>query len=151
MTDQTPAWGRPEVLAVADAAYAEGVRVGKDSPLAELDYTQGYRDGWTEAWAAGAQLDEAEYRRGYDDAKAEFPDDPIPPAFSNPKMLRETLCLAQYVVSHTSGTRIPQHVERLGQMIALCDVLRPLGIDGKHGNRHANKGWRHRWNRIASC
>ena len=65
MTDQTPAWGRPEVLAVADAAYAEGVRVGNADP-----YAQGYQDGWTEAWSAGAQLDEAEYRRGYDDAKA---------------------------------------------------------------------------------
>ena len=145
MTDQTPAWGRPEVLAVvdrdgdvwsqtglmrwafpsdmspssaeyveriygpcvplirewptitqaehaeslarvADAAYAEGVRASKEisyrkgyvaamcdvmNDKADPTYAQGYQDGWTEAWAAGAQLDEAEYRRGYDDAKAE--------------------------------------------------------------------------------
>ena len=70
---------------VADAAYAEGVRRGKEisyrtgyvaamcdvmNDKADPTYSQGYQDGWTEAWATGAQLDEAEYRRGYDDAKA---------------------------------------------------------------------------------
>ena len=58
---------RAESLArAADAAYAEGVSASKADP-----YAQGYQGGWTEAWSAGAHLDEAEYRRGYEDAKAE--------------------------------------------------------------------------------
>lgn len=50
---------------------------------------------------------------------------------ADPKMLRETLCLAQ---SALHGA----HVERLQQLIDECDRHRPLGPDGKHGHRHTD-------------
>lgn len=48
-----------------------------------------------------------------------------------PKMLRETLCLAQHALADE-----PHHARRLGRLIDACDELRPLGPDGKHGDRH---------------
>lgn len=56
----------------------------------------------------------------------------------DPKMLRETLCVAQGVVSrHVSNVdRRAEHVARLGRLIAECDRHRPVGVDGKHGTRH---------------
>jgi len=56
------------------------------------------------------------------------------------KMLRETLCVAQMLIGQAdarslSGRRA-EHSERLGLLIAECDVHRPLGPDGKHGERH---------------
>ena len=53
-----------------------------------------------------------------------------------PKMVRETLCLAQSAVAHSGDSRAQEHVERLGRLIKECDRHRPLGQDGKHGNRH---------------
>lgn len=49
---------------------------------------------------------------------------------TNPKMLRETLCLAQSVITSK------MHLDRIQQLIDECDRHRPLGIDGKHGNLH---------------
>ncbi len=51
-----------------------------------------------------------------------------------PKMMRETLCLAQSAILSLPIGR--HHVERLGRLIDECDRHRPLGPDGKHGNRH---------------
>lgn len=52
-----------------------------------------------------------------------------------PKMLRETLCLAQAAIIAVS--QAPQHhLDSLQRLIAECDRHRPLGPDGKHGNRH---------------
>lgn len=53
-----------------------------------------------------------------------------------PKMLRETLCVAQGLVGRSGDPRAREHVERLGRLIDECDRHRPLGPDGKHGNRH---------------
>lgn len=56
-----------------------------------------------------------------------------------PKMLRETLCVAQAAISNhpTAGGWHPErHVARLGRLIAECDRHRPLGPDGKHNDRH---------------
>lgn len=50
------------------------------------------------------------------------------------KMLRETLCLAQGGL--WSAHRPDSHVERIGRIIAEIDRQRPLGSDGKHGERH---------------
>lgn len=57
---------------------------------------------------------------------------------ADPKMLRETLCLAQSRIgdSPLDRERKQQHIERLQRLIDLCDVLRPIGPDGKHGARH---------------
>lgn len=71
---------------------------------------------------------------------------PPPPAAAtlvtdSPKMLREALCLAQWtLLDHAqrgmdAGT-VPGHVARLGDLIAQLDRHRPLGPDGKHGDRH---------------
>lgn len=51
------------------------------------------------------------------------------------KMIRETLCMAQ----HALATVYPgetDRIGRIGRMIAEIDIQRPLGSDGKHGNRH---------------
>lgn len=55
-----------------------------------------------------------------------------------PKMLRETLCVAQVLVSNriSAKGRRDEHLERLGRLIAECDRKRPFGPDGKHDDRH---------------
>lgn len=54
------------------------------------------------------------------------------------KMLRETFCIAQSAIQHWPGDedRKPVHIARLGRLIDDIDRQRPLGPDGKHGNRH---------------
>lgn len=54
------------------------------------------------------------------------------------KMLRETFCIAQSAIQHRpyDEDRKPGHVARLGRLIDDIDRQRPLGSDGKHGNRH---------------
>lgn len=56
----------------------------------------------------------------------------------NPKMLRETLCIAQNAISHSvhNRARLPWDSDTLQELIDACDVMRPLGPDGKHGDRH---------------
>lgn len=55
----------------------------------------------------------------------------------SPKMLRETLCVAQTYVSLSGDYRTTKHhIERLQWLIDLCDIHRPLGPDGRHGDRH---------------
>ena len=54
-----------------------------------------------------------------------------------PKMLRETLCLAQTAVAHLSTSpQFEAHIARLQRLIDACDTHRPLGPDGKHGQLH---------------
>lgn len=55
-----------------------------------------------------------------------------------PKMLRETLCVAQSLIGNSNlhADRRTEHINRLQRLIAACDAHRPLGSDGKHGNRH---------------
>lgn len=55
-----------------------------------------------------------------------------------PKMLRETLCVAQVRIGESGldAGRVREHVERLQRLIDECDRHRPLGPDGKHGDRH---------------
>ena len=55
-----------------------------------------------------------------------------------PKMLRETLCVAQARIGNSplDEGRRREHIERLQRLIDACDVHRPLGPDGKHGDRH---------------
>ena len=54
-----------------------------------------------------------------------------------PKMLRETLCLAQTALAHMSSSpSLDQHMATLQRLIDECDRHRPLGPDGKHGDRH---------------
>lgn len=56
-----------------------------------------------------------------------------------PKMVRETLCIAQSAFTNhpfmtAEWRRI--HIDRLQRLIDECDRHRPLGPDGKHGDRH---------------
>jgi len=54
-----------------------------------------------------------------------------------PKMLRETLCLAQHALTlGEPAAAAGPHVRRLQHLIDACDELRPLGADGKHDQRH---------------
>ncbi len=57
-----------------------------------------------------------------------------------PKMLRETLCTAQAAITALSAVyghgRRWEHIGRLQRLIDACDAHRPLGPDGKHGDRH---------------
>lgn len=54
------------------------------------------------------------------------------------KMLRETFCVAQSRIGNSplDAGRRQEHMDRLGRLIEECDRQRPLGRDGKHGNRH---------------
>lgn len=54
------------------------------------------------------------------------------------KMLRETFCIAQSAIQHRpyDEARKPEHIARLSRLIDDIDRQRPLGSDGKHGNRH---------------
>lgn len=56
----------------------------------------------------------------------------------SPKMLRETLCFAQTLIASSSfdRERTPEHIARLQRLINECDHHRPVGPDGKHGERH---------------
>lgn len=56
----------------------------------------------------------------------------------SPKMLRETLCMAQAALGHAfpSDGRLREHLDRLGRLINECDRHRPLGPNGKHDERH---------------
>lgn len=57
----------------------------------------------------------------------------------DPKMLRETLCLAQsLILSGGDTTRRKEHFNRIQQLINECDRHRPLGSNGKHGNLHTD-------------
>lgn len=81
---------------------------------------------------------------GVDPAKLLTPLPPLPSpgrailAVADPlKMVRETLCVAQAAVGlHTETGRRVEHIARLQRLIDECDRHRPLGLDGKHGNRH---------------
>lgn len=55
-----------------------------------------------------------------------------------PKMLRETLCVAQTEVGNSpwNEDRKLEHLDRLQRLIDACDQHRPLGPDGKHGDLH---------------
>lgn len=61
----------------------------------------------------------------------------------SPKMLREALCKAQFALSR-DGMRDSlnsREKETIQDAINAIDLVRPLGADGKHGNRHtANCG-----------
>lgn len=54
------------------------------------------------------------------------------------KMIRETLCVAQSAIglAEVGGTQKTDHIDRVQRIIAEIDRQRPLGPDGKHGNRH---------------
>lgn len=57
---------------------------------------------------------------------------------ADPKALRETLCIAQTWFGLSQRTDRESHVVRLQELINECDVHRPLGPDGKHGDRHTD-------------
>jgi hypothetical protein len=54
------------------------------------------------------------------------------------KMVRETLCVAQSAIAFTfaDDPRLAEHTDRLQRLIDDVDRQRPLGPDGKHGDRH---------------
>lgn len=55
-----------------------------------------------------------------------------------PKMLRETLCRAEWLILHRTWD--VQFIERdakiIAELIDECDRHRPLGHNGKHDDRH---------------
>lgn len=54
----------------------------------------------------------------------------------DPKMMRETLCIAQLWFGLSQRPDRESHVARLQILIDECDRHRPFGPDGKHGNLH---------------
>jgi hypothetical protein len=54
----------------------------------------------------------------------------------SPKMLRETLCEAQALLTMWMPNNYDVHIARLQALINDLDKHRPLGPDGKHGNLH---------------
>lgn len=56
----------------------------------------------------------------------------------SPKLLRETLCVAQTRIGNSplDEGRKWEHIHCLERLIDECDRHRPLGPDGKHGDRH---------------
>jgi hypothetical protein len=56
----------------------------------------------------------------------------------SPKMLRETLCVAQARIGNSpyDEGRKREHIDRLQRLIDECDRKRPLGPNGKHDDRH---------------
>jgi hypothetical protein len=54
----------------------------------------------------------------------------------NVKMMRETLCIAQTAINEHYVNWSTSHVKRLGELIRELDKHRPVGPDGKHGDRH---------------
>lgn len=62
----------------------------------------------------------------------------------SPKMLRETLCVAEFALrelerqrpGYNAGGPIDRHVGRIQLLIEEIDRMRPLGPAGKHDDRH---------------
>jgi hypothetical protein len=56
----------------------------------------------------------------------------------SPKMIREALCAAQMHIADgmTSSGRRGEYIARIGRLIDAIDKHRPLGPDGRHGDRH---------------
>ena len=52
------------------------------------------------------------------------------------KMLRETYCVAATGIGLLGRDDAAWHVARLQRLIDAIDRLRPIGPDGKHGDRH---------------
>jgi hypothetical protein len=57
-----------------------------------------------------------------------------------PKMVRETLCVAQSAIRDRNvfDGRTDEHCARIGRLIDICDVHRPIGPNGKHGKLHTD-------------
>lgn len=70
-------------------------------------------------------------------ATREVPDSTTLTVPFGPKMLREALCVAQHAVrTHVTADNHHGAPEALEALIRECDRHRPLGPDGKHGQRH---------------
>ena len=58
----------------------------------------------------------------------------------NLKALRESLCVAQSAIGQAYGQRQSEYttskIKTIQKVLDQIDILRPLGPDGKHGNRH---------------
>jgi len=54
-------------------------------------------------------------------------------ALGGPKMLRETMCVAQGAVLREGHAGAQLHADRIASIIDVCDQHRSLGPDGKHG------------------
>lgn len=56
----------------------------------------------------------------------------------DPKVAREMLCVAQSAIMALNewDARTESHLSRIEKMVDQIDVLRPLGPDGNHGDRH---------------
>lgn len=56
----------------------------------------------------------------------------------SPKMLRETLCVAQSLIGNSplDAERKEVHMDCLQRLINECDKHRPLGSNGQHRNLH---------------
>lgn len=56
----------------------------------------------------------------------------------NLKTLRETLCLAQSAITQDGVINKMHHIKNLQELINECDKHRPIGPNGKHGDKHTD-------------
>lgn len=107
------------------------------------EFTKGRQAGWDNGYTYGQkETEDKTTRKILDGLKSKnytivtLDDDPvtqIKALFANVpslKMARETLCRAQ-TNADTLGEK-----NQIWELIAVIDKLRPLGPDGKHGDRH---------------
>lgn len=113
--------------------------VDPDADLIEA-MTKAEYEAWGNPWEPWEEEEEQERHRdamraalaalrAYDATTA--PVLPTPHADDTPEAIIETLAGAQL---YTPGE---EHVDRLGRLIDAYQQLRPVGSDGKHGDRHA--------------
>lgn len=59
-------------------------------------------------------------------------------AVGGPKMLRETVCIAQTDIARSGRYSLEErsHINRLGRLANILDRCRPLDLDGRHGDLH---------------
>jgi hypothetical protein len=60
---------------------------------------------------------------------------------TNPKSLLEALCVAESAIirSPTSAEYKALFLPAIRQLMDECERMRPVGPDGKHGNRHTDE------------
>jgi hypothetical protein len=52
------------------------------------------------------------------------------------KGLREDLCLVQSALVYYPSGDQSSRIQRMQKILDQLDIMRPIGSDGKHGNRH---------------
>lgn len=121
-------------FAVGDAVV---VYMNHDEFEGEIGVVTGFNR--EHGWRLYAMFDGVTIEVDPDDIEHASNDAPLIIKDTDVKMMRETLCAAQSAIMHSptnGGASRESHVKYLQILINECDRHRPIGTDGKHGNRH---------------